>query len=102
MALIFFVSAQPTLPHAPDAFWDTLLKKLAHMIEYATLFLLLWQACEFSSVRLAWALTVLYAVSDEFHQAFVPGRHGWYGDVIVDGLGAVLAALVAWASTRRL
>ena len=101
MVLIFFVSAQPTLPHAPDALWDTLLKKLAHMIEYAILFVLLRQARGLSSVRLAWGLTVLYAVSDEFHQTFVPGRNGWYGDVIVDGLGALLAALVARVSTRR-
>jgi VanZ family protein len=103
MALIFFVSAQPDLPHAPKPVWDLLLKKAAHAIEYGVLYLLLWQALDRrpSFVALAWALTVLYAASDEFHQTFVPGRKGRWMDLVIDSIGASVAALAVWASVRR-
>jgi VanZ family protein len=32
--------------------------------------------------------TVLYAVSDEYHQSFTPGRHSSGYDVIIDACGA--------------
>jgi VanZ family protein len=38
----------------------------------------------------------LFAVSDEYHQTFVPGRGGTATDVAIDGLGIVLAAMIAW------
>jgi VanZ family protein len=103
MALIFFVSAQPKLPHAPDPVWDLLLKKAAHAIEYGVLYLLLWQALDrrHSFLALAWTLTVLYAASDEFHQTFVPGRDGRWMDVIIDSVGASVSALAVWASMRQ-
>ena len=48
--------------------------------------------------NLAFALTfsVLFAVLDEYHQTFVPGRGGTWSDVAIDTLGASLAGLVAW------
>jgi VanZ family protein len=103
MALIFVVSAQPKLPHAPDPVWDLLLKKAAHAIEYGVLYLLLWQALDRRRpfAALAWTLTVLYAASDEFHQTFVPGRNGRWIDVVIDSVGASVAAFVAWTSVRR-
>jgi VanZ family protein len=101
MALIFGVSAQPDLPHAPGRVLDTLLKKGAHMLEYAVLVVLFWQALGSRWAGLAWLLTVLYAVSDEFHQTFVPGRNGRYEDVIIDGTGALLAAIALWRISRK-
>jgi VanZ family protein len=70
------------------------------MIEYAILCALFWQALGFRRPGWAWSLTVLYAASDEFHQTFVPGRHGWYGDLVVDATGALLAALALWRVRR--
>ena len=46
--------------------------------------------------RLALALTLLYALSDEFHQAFVPGRTPDLLDLLCDGCGAVLG-LLCWS-----
>jgi VanZ family protein len=105
MLLIFGLSAQPALPQAPDELLDTLLKKGAHMIEYAILVVLLWRAWNarqrpVASLALAFVLAVLYAASDEFHQTFVPGRLGRVQDVLIDSLGAALAALGVWAATR--
>ena len=37
-------------------------------------------------IALALALSLLFAVSDEYHQTFVPGRGGTGTDVAIDGL----------------
>jgi VanZ family protein len=93
MGLIYVLSAQPGLPSAPAPLLDLVLKKLGHMIEYAILTLLLQGALPSRSLAAAWALAVMYAVSDEYHQTFVPGRNGWFGDVIIDAAGAYAAVL---------
>jgi VanZ family protein len=38
----------------------------------------------------------LFALSDEFHQSFVPGRTSEIGDIIADCLGIGMAVLVYW------
>jgi hypothetical protein len=48
------------------------------------------------NIALALALSFLFAVLDEYHQTFVPGRGGTWTDVAIDGLGASLAGLIAW------
>ena len=40
---------------------------------------------------LAWVITVAYALTDEFHQSFVPGRGARLIDVGIDALGAAIA-----------
>lgn len=47
---------------------------------------------------LAWLLAVLYAVTDELHQFFTPGRHSSPVDVLLfDGGGAALSlAVIYW------
>ena len=42
----------------------------------------------------AWGLAVLYAISDEIHQSFTPGRSSSAVDVMTDALGAALALLI--------
>jgi VanZ family protein len=80
--------------------WDFLVKKGGHMAEYAVLALALrhaWGEMKGRSV-LAWGCALAYAVTDELHQAFVPGRHPSAVDALVfDNLGAVLAL---WARDR--
>ncbi|MCM1262354.1 MAG: VanZ family protein [Butyrivibrio sp.] len=71
---------------------ETPLRKAAHMAEYAVLSVLIyiwigkWQA--------AVAFAALYAVSDEVHQLFVPGRAGRFSDVIIDSMGALLGVFI--------
>jgi VanZ family protein len=91
MAWIFYWSGQSVTP-APS----TLLSKLAHVLGYAVLALLLMLALLAWPRRavLAWAIAGLYGVSDEIHQGFTPGRHPAMTDVLLDGAGA-LAALLA-------
>jgi VanZ family protein len=77
------------------------LRKIAHAAEYALLGGLLVRAT--TRPGPAFALGVLYAVSDEIHQAFVPGRHGAPLDVAIDAVGVGIGILL-WQSvqSRRL
>lgn len=106
MALIFAMSAQPTLPELEEPWLDVLLKKTGHFLEYATLAFLWWRALNGGALRADWPLlvaglvSILYAASDEYHQAFVPGRHGWLGDVGVDGAGVICVLGFIWWLTR--
>lgn len=75
---------------------EHLVRKGAHMTEYAILAILLyvwigrWQISRLRMACMAAALAVLYACSDEFHQLFVAGRAGKVSDVLIDSAGAVL------------
>jgi VanZ family protein len=95
-ALIFAFSSVPDLGTELGV-WDLVLRKLAHAAEFAVLGALLARATE--RAGLALVLGVLYAVSDEIHQSFVPGRLGSPVDVAIDALGVVVGVL-AWQSFR--
>lgn len=45
----------------------------------------------------SYAVCVLYAVSDEIHQHFVPGRSCEIRDMLIDSVGALLGLLVCLA-----
>lgn len=107
MGLIFILSAQPDLPHAPGPWLDTLLKKGGHAFVYGVLALLYRRALH-PHIRapivlrgVSVGLAVMYALSDEYHQTFVPGRQGRLFDVMVDGVGACGAILLDWWLERR-
>jgi VanZ family protein len=91
-ALIFVLSSIPDLGTGLGG-WDVLLRKLAHAAEFAILGALLVRALR----RPGWAvaLGIAYAVSDELHQSFVPGRQGSALDVALDSVGVVVGAVLA-------
>ncbi len=100
MGLIFFLSAQPSLPSAPGR-WDVLLKKTTHALAYGILTWLYVRALrgrwDDTVVRVVGiVLAVAYAISDEYHQTFVPGRSGSWVDVAIDGVGILAATAVDW------
>ncbi len=88
-AVIFTFSSIPSLSTHLGT-WDLILRKAAHMTEYAILALLLRRAT--GSSGWAFALAVAYAASDEFHQTFVRGRHGSPIDVGIDAVGVAIRA----------
>jgi VanZ family protein len=90
-AVIFAFSSIPSLGTGLGT-WDLVLRKLAHAAEYAVLGALLMRAVGREGP--AWALGVLYAVTDEVHQHFVSGRQAAPLDVAVDALGVALGVLV--------
>ena len=96
-ALIFGFSSVPSLGTGLGT-WDLVLRKLAHLTEYAILGLLLARAARRPGAALA--LAAGYAVTDEVHQTFVEGRHGAPLDVAIDTLGA-LVGVYAWTRWSR-
>ena len=99
MAVIFVLSAQPDLSSGLGLL-DLIGRKLIHAGEYAVLCFLWWRALRTAmgdrraALTGAAAVALLYAVSDEWHQSFVPGRHGSPLDVAIDAVGAGATALV--------
>ena len=99
---IFYLSSLPYLA-TPWGAWDIILRKIAHITEYGILAFLVWRAI-FHSIKInlskayAWsgALSLLYSISDEIHQSFVPTRHGSVFDVLIDafGIGLMLCFLI--------
>ena len=94
MSVIFLFSARPST-ELPDFDWaDRIVKKGGHMIGYALLAWSYWHAFGYNKDKrwLAWFFAILYAVTDEIHQSFVPGRHPSIWDVVVfDNLGALVS-----------
>ncbi|WP_054711943.1 VanZ family protein [Bacillus sp. JCM 19041] len=117
MALIFYLSHQPGDESASlsggvmefalglvnsfmpginlaDVEWvHTFIRKGAHFGAYFILGILVVNAVGRSGLRgrnrifLAISICVVYAISDEFHQLFIPGRSGQVSDVLIDSLG---------------
>lgn len=75
----------PTLPEVGFDVWDFIIKKSAHIGEYAIFFYLLRRAG--LTVKQAFIVGVAYALSDEWHQSFVPGRTAKLTDVGIDTMG---------------
>jgi hypothetical protein len=88
-AVIFAVSSIPSLGTGLGV-WDLVLRKLAHATEYAVLGFLLARVV---APVPAFALGVLYAITDEVHQTFVSGRHGAPRDVLIDAFGVGIGLL---------
>lgn len=99
--VIFILSSLPDIPgpRLNVRFED----KLDHVIAYAILGFLvcraLWYQSRFPRWRQAYAraalvLGILYGISDEFHQAFIPGRFSDPWDVAADAVGILLGVLI--------
>lgn len=93
MAIIFAFSSQPDSdPSGRRLHID--LYKVAHLTEFGILGVLVAGATRnLNAPRAgwwAWVIVVLYAISDEIHQALVPGRSPLVTDVAIDALGGLL------------
>jgi len=85
-----------------------IVRKLAHLTEYAIMGFLAARAFSTSSygpLRHHWFLVallliVIYSLLDEYHQSFVPSRTASIYDSMIDSVGG-LAALVVQAKRRK-
>jgi VanZ family protein len=91
MSLIFFWSSIPDLKSSLPTLYDHILRKGAHISEYAVLaWLVSWA---WSRVKHHWyilALCLTYAASDEIHQLFIRDRSGQLIDVVIDTVGILI------------
>lgn len=96
-AVIFTLSSIPSLSTGLGT-WDTILRKGAHLTEYAVLGGLLYRAL--GREALALAVGIAYAATDELHQYFVRGRHASPFDVAIDAVGVAVGMLL-WLRLRE-
>ena len=90
---------------------NMIIRKAAHLTEYAILALLLVRAIQYGAVKLKWlsivgaaGLSLLYSISDELHQMFVPSRTSSPRDVLIDNIGVAitLTIIVLFFQIKRL
>ncbi len=74
------------------------IRKLAHFTEYLILCLLWINALNKSNVKhkylLAILFSIIYAISDEYHQTFISGRSGQLLDVLIDSGGVITGSII--------
>lgn len=119
--VIFYFSSIPSLKTDFDSLWDFILRKTAHLTEFAILsvliFRMLWRTARgwkgllkesarfkiyFKVILLVCLiLNVLYAISDEFHQSFVIGRTSSLRDVGIDSIGIAIGILFYALKTKK-
>ena len=101
-ALIFAISSIPAESMPDGRFWD--FDKLIHAAEFGVLSVLVWRALpRVGRFRPLWAaaLSSMYGVCDEVHQALVPGRDASGYDMLADSIGSVVAMVVLWLVVTR-
>ena len=90
----------PDISPAAIAVAHLLLRKAAHVIEYAILSGLLFRALRgliggfWRRAAVALVPALIFAAADECHQSFVPSRTGSLGDVFVDYGGAIAGIII--------
>jgi VanZ family protein len=100
--LIFSVSSTSVPSVSKSANVDFAFHKIAHLIEYAILGVLIYRALiqenisKKEAVIYAIIITAFYGFTDEFHQSFTPHRTTRLRDVIIDTIGASTGILVIW------
>lgn len=88
-------------------------RKTGHVLAYAVLAALVFRARRLSTLEgeppsfprvaaVSFAVTVVYACSDEWHQTFTASRNGSSADVALDAAGGALGLLLLWLWERRL
>lgn len=96
--------------HKPDewliAHYKILVRKVAHLVQFFVLGILLTLALSMhiSSINkvtvYSFTISALYAIGDEIHQSFIPGRGAKTGDVIIDLVGILLGCMLIWCTVK--
>jgi VanZ family protein len=101
MCVIFFWSARPAITTSTIGWQDFTIKKSAHIVEYLILGLLTYRSFKkttgLSTIQVIIFTVVgclLYAISDEIHQSFTPGRSPMVRDVALDTIGSALGVVI--------
>ena len=107
-AIIYYFSSIPSLRSDFSNQWDFVLRKIAHMVEYGVLTVLLFRVYSKNngftikkSISFAIMFALTYAFTDEYHQTFVFGRQGSLNDVFVDGLGIFFTAFLIYKKAKK-
>lgn len=94
--IVSFVESIFSVPLADSDLLHVIVRKGAHLFAYFVLALFVFHAFQVSmwtkraTIGMTIVVCVLYAVTDEVHQLFIPGRSGQVTDVLIDTIGSVL------------
>jgi len=101
LLVIFLVSSIPSLKVTNNNWLQDIINNCGHLTEYAILAYLIFRPLYFYHhfrgyrlLSLNFFLPLLYAFSDEFHQAFVPGRTPDIHDILMDTIGISLTLII--------
>lgn len=95
MAIIFYFSNRSTTGIGHGETQRFFILKSFHLIEYAILAILLFWG--FKKYKYSIIFAYLFAVSDEIHQRFIPGRTGRPRDTFIDLLGILIGIFtISW------
>jgi len=108
MGVIFTFSSIPDLKSGLKE--DFILRKIAHILEFAILTFLLFRAISVQDgpasggnkvIIYSLIIALFYAFSDEFHQSFVGGRQCSFRDVGIDSIGILITASLCYIKNRK-
>ena len=100
LVLIFYFSSLPRIELVEVIPQIILKDKLLHVIEYSILSILFYRTfnqyknIKAITVQLAITFTIIYGLTDEFHQLFVPGRFFSIIDLLADSIGSCSVLIV--------
>lgn len=92
MSVIFYFSSRSTVGIGTNNTDRFLILKSFHLIEYA--FLALLFSIAIYKRKTVVIISYLYALSDEIHQFFVPGRTGLFRDTLIDLIGILIGIFI--------
>ena len=98
--LIFYASSIQNAEIVADPVADFGVRKIVHFFVYFVLYILFFKATK--NYKISLVLTILYGISDEIHQYFVPTRGAKVFDVVIDSLGALFANILLWKYFQHL
>jgi VanZ family protein len=88
MSIIFYFSSGSTSAVPGDSTIRFLILKTFHLIEYAVLYFCFFIA--FNNSKKSIFTSYLYAITDEIHQSFTPGREPRFTDTLIDLTGILI------------
>jgi VanZ family protein len=110
MYLIYFLSSLPSSATGPDTLTFKIISHLLHLVMFGILsilflFTLKWNN-PLSETRpfvfiLSLLLTIIYAITDEYHQSFSPGRFASIKDILIDASGAIISLFTIYYVKRK-
>lgn len=109
MSLIFYLSSLPSTSTGPDTPIFKVISNALHFILFGILSILFLCSIKWkkpiSEIRLktflmSLSLSIIYAISDEYHQSFSPGRTPLATDVIIDTFGAIIFLNIIYLMKR--
>ena len=91
---------EPSLKQKIINIMENVIRKIAHFSIYTVVGILLmsllstYKIKEKNRILISIIIGIIYASSDEIHQAFVPGRGPQITDVFIDAMGVILGILL--------